>query len=72
MKPIFYLEEVWIEGHYNMDFPPFLVLRKRTWWIFYKTIVDFGILDVDEKRYIKINKTADRYCHLLNLLYKNK
>lgn len=64
-KPHFYLEEIWIEGWGNMDYPPMLVLKKRLWGPFGKTLVDFGILN--GQNMIEKYAVAERYCHLLNI-----
>lgn len=67
MKPKFYVAEIWIEGFGNIHYPPYLVIKKHLWWIFSKTIVDFGILSFEncDGKY----QTAERYCNLLNYFF---
>lgn len=62
----FFLDEIWPEGFGNLDYPPYLVIRKRWFLGFGPKIVDFGLLPFDDLTY----RIAERYCHLLNLLYK--
>lgn len=63
----FYLDEIWPEGYGNPLYPPYLVIRKRWFLGFGPKIVDFELLSFD---YLTTYRIAERYCHLLNLLYK--
>lgn len=63
----FYLDEIWPEGFGNPNYLPYLVIRKRWFLGFGPKIVDFGVLVGD---YLRTYAIAERYCHLLNVLYK--
>lgn len=63
----FYLDEIWSEGVGNPNYPLHLVIRKRWFLGFDPKIVEFGVLVGDYRCTYAI---AERYCHLLNVLYR--
>ena len=64
----FYLDEIWPGKPGDPCRPPILVLRKRVRLGIHPKIVYFGVLFPNTMS--DLYKIAERYCHLLNVLYK--